>query len=166
MKVAPCKTLPNNERKWCSGPSACFWRNRPFCCHLVNAISECQTMMTRPGVDNMSTQFASIVVSPQHMNRQLKVVVMITESSCHRAATNFPFSANAAPQDLCTTDWSFLWHAETSSSLTRSVDCKTLACKWWCLETTTKVASRAWRQMLCVPTVSLATTPHDCRALR
>lgn len=64
-------------------------------------------MMTQPDADNMSAQFASIVVSPQHVNWQVKVVVMITESSCHRAATNLPFSANAAPKDLCITGWSF-----------------------------------------------------------
>ena len=62
--------------------------------------------MTQPDADNMSAQFASIVVSPQHVKRQVKVVVMITKSSCHRAATNLPFSANAAPKDLCTTGWS------------------------------------------------------------
>ena len=65
-------------------------------------------MMTQPGADNMSAQFASIVVSPQHVNWQVKVVVMITESSCHRAATNLPFSANAAPKDLCITGWNFV----------------------------------------------------------
>ena len=64
-------------------------------------------MVTQPGADNMSVQFASIVVSPQHMNWQVKVVVMITESSYHRAATNFPFSANTAPTDLCITGCSF-----------------------------------------------------------